>query len=155
VMDVLFVDEQDDPVEPEPPVDLARSVLIAEGLAPGTRVAITVVDEVSMAAHNETATGREGPTDVLAFPLEDARPESPPQPGDDGPPVDLGDVVICPAVVRANAASTGVRFEDEFALMVVHGVLHLLGYDHVEEAEAELMEARERTLLAAMGPVRP
>lgn len=153
-MDVQFVDEQDDPLEPEPLVDLARSILIAEGLPPGTRVAITVVDEASMAAHNEAAMGRKGSTDVLAFPLEDAQPGTPPQRSGEGPPVDLGDVVICPAVVRSNAVSAGVRFEDELALMVVHGVLHLLGYDHVEESEAELMEARERTLLAAMGPVR-
>ena len=73
----------------------------------------------------------------------------------DGPPLNLGDVIICPTVVASNAASAEVEFDDELALMVVHGLLHLLGYDHHEDEEAERMEARERTLLSAVGRIRP
>jgi probable rRNA maturation factor len=97
-------------------------------------------------------------TDVLAFPIdEDAlpggrRPDvggrgpgSPPEPED--PPVILGDVVICPTVAARQAPEHDTSFDDELALLVVHGILHLLNYDHAEEREAETMRRRERELL--------
>jgi probable rRNA maturation factor len=59
----------------------------------------------------------------------------------------IGDVVLCPAVAARNAEEHGVSFEDEVALLIVHGILHLLGWDHAEDEEAERMEARERELL--------
>ena len=59
----------------------------------------------------------------------------------------LGDVVVCPAVAAVNAVEHGVSYEDEMALIIVHGLLHLLGLDHEEEAEAERMERLERRLL--------
>jgi ssRNA-specific RNase YbeY (16S rRNA maturation enzyme) len=59
----------------------------------------------------------------------------------------LGDVVVCPAVAARNAVDHGVSYDDEVALLVVHGLLHLLGMDHVEETEAERMESLERQLL--------
>ena len=154
-MNVSVTDDQDDPLEPDKLAALAASVLKAEGLADDTILEVTLVDEETMAERNQAALGRSGATDVLAFPLEDARPGSPPQPSAGGPPIHIGDVLICPPVVRRNASSAGVRFDDELALMVVHGVLHLLGYDHVDDDEAEQMEARERDLLAAAGLVRP
>lgn len=135
--------------------ELAASVLTAESLPEGTEVAFALVDEIEMAGLNEAHMGKEGPTDVLAFPLEDLVPGAPPSPGAGGPPVALGDVFICPAVVGANAAAAGVPFEDEMALMVVHGLLHLLGYDHVDDADAELMEGREAELLERVGRRRP
>ena len=72
-----------------------------------------------------------------------------------GPPRNIGDIFICPAVVADNARSAAVSFQDEMALMVVHGLLHLLGYDHTVDSEAEQMEQRERDLLAAVGRTRP
>ncbi|HEX8581809.1 MAG TPA: rRNA maturation RNase YbeY, partial [Acidimicrobiales bacterium] len=63
-------------------------------------------------------------------------------------PILLGDVVICPAVARRNAGEHGVTYEDELALLVVHGVLHVLGQDHAEPEEAAAMQAEERDLLA-------
>jgi metalloprotein, YbeY/UPF0054 family len=69
--------------------------------------------------------------------------------------VGLGDVFIAPTVVRRNAAARGVAYEDELALMVVHGLLHLLGWDHTAEEEAKRMEALEGELLARVGRVRP
>jgi probable rRNA maturation factor len=71
-----------------------------------------------------------------------------------GPPLILGDVVIAPGYVRRQAEEHEVTFDDEMALMVTHGILHLLGYDHVDEDEAERMEERERVLLAKRGVVR-
>jgi probable rRNA maturation factor len=63
-------------------------------------------------------------------------------------PLLLGDVVICPAIAARNATSHGVTFSDELALLVVHGLLHLVGMDHEDNSEAERMEERERELLA-------
>ena len=98
--------------------------------------------------------GTTGPTDVLAFPSEDAAPGMPTRKAVDGPPVEIGDVVIAPSMVRSNADRDSVAFEDELALMVVHGILHLLGWDHVAEADAVAMERREEGLLSLIGKVR-
>lgn len=154
-MNIILADEQDDPLEPGPLVDLAESVLQGEQLPESTEVAITLVEPARIAALNAEHMGKEGPTDVLSFPLEQLVPGVPPVAASGGPPVALGDVVICPDVVRTQAASYGVDFEDEMALMIVHGLLHLLGYDHEIDEEAEHMEARERHLLAAAGRERP
>jgi probable rRNA maturation factor len=96
---------------------------------------------------------------VLAFPVEDdpLPPGRFPDMGGTGPgsdvadepPLLLGDVVVCPAVAERNAKERAIAYDDEIALLVVHGLLHLLGMDHVIDAEAEAMEALERTLLAA------
>ena len=118
-------------------------------------MAIVLIDSAEMARYNELYMGKEGPTDVLSFPIEDSRPGEPLQRDPDGPPVNLGDIFIAPDVVRANAARLGDDFHDELALMVVHGMLHLLGWDHGSDSEAEQMEARERDLLAVVGRTRP
>lgn len=155
-MNVVFLDEQDDPLQPEMLLEIARVVLEGEGLPDETEVAITLVDEERIAEMNETFLGKAGATDVLSFPLEDLFPGTPPAvplPGE--PPVAIGDVMICPAVVQTRAAAAAVAFSDEMALMVAHGLLHLLGYDHVADADAALMEAQERRYLAAVGRTRP
>ncbi len=154
-MNVTLLDEQDDPLEPSPLTDLAASVMVAEGLPTNTELAIHLVDDARIAALNEAHLGKSGPTDVLSFPIESLSPGEVPVVVEDGPPLMIGDVLICPSVVRQNADDAGVAFDDELALMVVHGVLHLLGYDHVDDEDAERMEARERTLLAAAGRIRP
>lgn len=154
-MNVILLDEQDDPLSPEPLVRLAEIVMVGESLPGDTGVAITLVDAEHIAELNVAHLGGSGPTDVLSFPIEDLVPGVPPESDPDGPPVDLGDVLICPAVVRDNATAAGVPFDDEMALMVVHGLLHLLGYDHVDDADAERMETRERLHLAEVGRTRP
>ena len=154
-MIVEFRDEQHRPSSPSVDVvALAEAVLTAEGVGAGAEVALLFVDRDRIAELNERHLGKSGPTDVLAFPLDDLAPGATPAQPDGGAPLALGDVVICPEVVAGNAQARAVAFEDEMALMVVHGVLHLLGYDHVDDAEAEVMEARERALLAAAGRVR-
>ena len=153
-MIVVFGDEQDEPVIANELVRLAEVVMIAEGLDAGTGVSITLVDEEAMALLNREHMGKAGPTDVLSFPIEDAVPGVPPHKTADGPPVEIGDVVIAPSVVRSNADRDAVVFEDEMALMVVHGILHLLGWDHVADADAVAMERREEELLSLIGKVR-
>jgi probable rRNA maturation factor len=159
-LDVYAADEQaDPPVAVERWSALARSVLDAEGIRNDTEVSLLFVDEVSIAALNERFLERDGPTDVLAFPIEEvpgrggrSPDEGGTGPGPEEPEADpllmLGDVVICPAVADRNAAEHGVPFEDEIALLVVHGILHLLGMDHEADDEAEQMERREQQLLA-------
>ncbi len=153
-MIVVFGDEQDEPVIADEMVRLAEVVMIAEGLDAGTGVSITLVDEDTIALLNRKHMGKAGPTDVLSFPIEDAAPGVPPRRALDGPPVEIGDVVIAPSVVRSSAKRDAVGFEDELALMVVHGMLHLLGWDHVAEADAVAMERREEELLNLVGKVR-
>ncbi len=158
-VDVFAADEQaDGPVDLDRWANLARAVLKNRGVKGDAEVSLLFVDEPSIAALNEQFLDRSGPTDVLAFPIEDA-----PAPGGRSPDVGgtgpgsevgedplvlLGDVVICPAVAARNAAAHAASYEDEMALLVVHGLLHLLGMDHQAEAEAERMERLERKLLA-------
>jgi probable rRNA maturation factor len=143
--------------------ELVRRVLEAEGVRDDVEVSLLFVDESAIAELHERFLGNSGPTDVLAFPIDDeptpggrspdvggTGPGGPPASEDEAVPVLLGDVVVCPAVAGRNAAEHGVSVEDEVALLVVHGLLHLLGMDHVESVEAEEMERRERELLARL-----
>ncbi len=153
-MEISLNDEQDDPLPSDWLVELAGVAMEAEALPHSTQLSITLIDEVRMTELNSEYMGKTGPTDVLSFPIEDWT-AGVPVVGPMGPPLLLGDIMICPNVVRGNAAGAGVAFEDEMALMVVHGILHLLGHDHVVEEEAEAMEQREREILAMTGRTRP
>jgi probable rRNA maturation factor len=158
---VFAADEQGaEPVDTLRWVRLAESVLAAEGVRGDAELSMLFVDEVAMAELNKRFLGRDGPTDVLAFPIDDdvyeggRLPDSlgPAGPADDIEPSDLptllGDVVVCPAVARRNAPAHAGTYDDEMALLVVHGILHLLGMDHAEDEEATEMERREQELLA-------
>ena len=159
-LDIYAADEQADlPVAVERWSGLARSVLEAEGIVSETEVSLLFVDEATIASLNERFLDKTGPTDVLSFPIEDEADRSgrSPDEGGTGPGsieadtgrlLLLGDVVICPAVAARNAVEHGVTVDDELALLVVHGILHLLGMDHEVDDEAERMEQRERHLLA-------
>jgi probable rRNA maturation factor len=161
-LDVYAADEQTDhPVAVERWSALARSALEAEGVSGDTEVSLLFVDEATIAALNSRFLDKEGPTDVLAFPIEEEAGRggrSPdeggtgPGPGPEEPDTErllmLGDVVICPAVAARNAVEHGLTFDDEIALLVVHGILHLMGMDHEVDEEAERMERREQQLLS-------
>ena len=154
-MTVLVSDEHPSSgVDPEHLRQLAEAVLFAEGFPPEAEVSITLVEDDEMAAWNSRALGQPGPTDVLSFPVETLRPGKVPDSVADGPPILIGDVVIAPDYVRRQADQYGVVADDEIALMVAHGILHLLGYDHEEDVDAELMEKRERDILAGQGRSR-
>jgi probable rRNA maturation factor len=154
-MNIFLADEQGEPLESGSLRSLAADVLEAEGIPAGTEMSLVLVDIDDMQRYNERFMNREGPTDVLAFPLEHLHPGQRLALEPNGPPLNLGDVFVCPRVVRANADAAGVPFADELSLMVVHGVLHLLGYDHFDDEEAATMEAREVELLARVGRTRP
>ncbi len=152
-MDIFLADEQGVPLSTEPLMRLARLVLEEEGLPAHTEVAILLVDDDRMADYNRRFMDADGPTDVLAFPLEHLEPGKPPS-ADRSLPFVLGDVIISPQYVADQAEERQTTTEDELQLMVTHGILHLLGYDHVDDADAQVMEARERVLLAKVGVER-
>ncbi|MGD2113329.1 MAG: rRNA maturation RNase YbeY [Gammaproteobacteria bacterium] len=103
---------------------------------------VRIVDEAEITALNRRYRGKDGPTNVLSFPCE----------GIAGVPSDLlGDVLICAPVVAAEAARQGKPLAAHWAHLVIHGVLHLLGYDHQQAADAARMEQRESRLLAGLG----
>lgn len=149
------------------PVDLARwqvlaeHVLHAEGVRGLCELSLLFVNELEMTELNELHMGKADATDVLAFPIDAAEAElvlhgqppnrgpdrSPPDPGD--MPLLLGDVVLCPAVALRQAPEHAGTLDDELALLVVHGVLHVLGYDHDEPVALAAMRARELALLEA------
>jgi probable rRNA maturation factor len=167
-IDVFVADEQDDhPVDAHRWAQLARAVLVGEGLRGEVELSLLFVDEAAISELNKRFLDRDGPTDVLAFPIDEEPLESgrSPDSGGTGPglapepeevPVLLGDIVLCPAVAFRNAPDHAGNYEDELALLIVHGILHLMGMDHSEEDEAEEMEAKEKELLARhYGEVRP
>ena len=151
-MNVQIIDEQDSLVDLGLLGRLAGGVLSGEGYGRGCLVDVTLVAEERMAEMNLRHRGNRGVTDVLALPLQVIEPgEGVPLHGDGGPPLHLGDVVIAPDYVSRQAAREGTRFAEEMGLMVVHGVLHLLGYTHDSNSHAKVMEERERRHLGREG----
>lgn len=119
---------------------------LAEALPARSRacaVALRVVDADEARTLNHSFRGRDYATNVLSFPAGEARL-------DDGTRL-LGDIAICAPVVVREAAEQGKSTRAHFAHLTVHGMLHLLGYDHEETGEAETMERRERLLLKRLG----
>jgi probable rRNA maturation factor len=159
-VEVFAADEQSaQPVDALRLVKLAKAVLAAQGVKQDSELSMLFVDEEAMAELNKRFLGKDGPTDVLAFPMDDddvveggrspdsLGPGAGVDPENTDPPNLLGDVVVCPAVAARNAPDHAGTYEDEMALLVVHGILHILGMDHVDNEEAEVMEQRERELL--------
>lgn len=153
-MSVFLADEQHEVLDLEGLRSLALLVLDQEGYPAATELTLLLVEEAEMASYNEKFLDRAGPTDVLAFPVEELSPGVVPDAETNGPPLVIGDVIIAPSYVHRQAGEMGVTFDDEMALMVTHGILHLLGYDHQTDEDAELMEAREAELLAKVGRTR-
>lgn len=115
--------------------------------ASGTELSIALVDDVAMRRLNSDWRGKDQPTNVLSFPAGDA--------GAPGRPVLLGDVVLALGTVRREAAELGRAVDDHVSHLVVHGVLHLLGYDHETEKQATAMEALETEILRGLGIADP
>lgn len=135
---VVVSDEQDSvTVDADRWATLAADVLVAEGRR--GELTLTFVDADEIADLNRQHMGIDGPTDVLSFPLDAELPDPPAG----GIPVLLGDVVVCPAVAAANASAHAGTLDDELALLVVHGVLHVLGHDHAKPEETTRMRAAE------------
>ncbi len=124
---------------------LERWLELALGDEAAGSVTLRIVDEAESADLNARYRGKSGPTNVLSFPAGDWAA------GLADETLPLGDVVLCAPVVEREAAEQGKAPAAHWAHIVIHGGLHLAGYDHVTDAEAELMESRERELLAGLG----
>jgi len=125
-------------------VRLAEFTLSQLRIHPQTELSILLVDEDTMSAYHEKYMGEPGPTDVLSFPMDELRIPS----DDEEPPIGLlGDVVLCPAVTSKQAAERGRTPDAEAEYLLVHGLLHLLGFDHAEPGEkAEMFGLKDRLL---------
>jgi probable rRNA maturation factor len=117
-----------------------------QGRRPAAELAVRIVDEAEITALNRQYRGKDGATNVLSFPFEDMPGVVTEQ---------LGDIVICAPVVAAEAVTQGKSLQAHWAHIVIHGVLHLLGYDHHGDAEAQEMEVLETRLLASLGFADP
>lgn len=131
-----------------PAASLRKWARAALGPGAAGEVAVRIVDEAESRTLNGRYRGRDRPTNVLAFP---AGPAAGPPVLPSGELLPLGDLVICAAVVSREAAEQGKPAEAHWAHIVIHGCLHLAGYDHTRAAEARVMEEREREILARFG----
>ncbi|HVL80285.1 MAG TPA: rRNA maturation RNase YbeY [Actinomycetota bacterium] len=147
-IDVFVANEQDDVAcDEQRLIALARIAAAEEGVDPRAELSILLVDRTAMASLKEKYLGEPGPTDVLAFAMDE-------QPNDEEPFM-VGDIVVCPDVAREQAEKAGTPLRDEIDLLVVHGFLHLLGYDHVKPQQARSMKHRERRILQEFRRLRP
>jgi probable rRNA maturation factor len=124
---------------------LARFTMRRMRVHPEAELCLKLVDEPTMSQFNERYMGKTGPTDVLSFPMDELRP------GRDGEPEDegiLGDMLLCPQYAIAQAPSFSRTPTDEMHLLTIHGILHLLGYDHAEPTEEQEMFGLQVRLLA-------
>ncbi len=125
---------------------LARFVMDQMRVHPQAELCIKLVDEATIAELNEQWMDKDGPTDVLAFPMDELRPGLVDEEPEEGV---LGDLVLCASVAERQATEAGHSTRDEVHLLTVHGILHLLGYDHAEPDEHREMFGLQATLLAA------
>ena len=124
---------------------LARFVMDRMRVHPEAELCVTFVDEATISELNAKWMEKEGPTDVLAFPMDELRPGTVNEELEEGV---LGDIALCPAVAQRQAETAGHAFVDEVDLLTVHGILHLLGYDHAEPEEHREMFGLQARLLA-------
>jgi probable rRNA maturation factor len=130
---------------------LARFVLDGLRIHPQAELSVLLVDEDTMTTLHQQWMDEPGPTDVMAFPMDELR-----SPRDDAEPEPglLGDVVLCPTVAQRQAETAGHALADELSLLCTHGILHLLGYDHYEPDEKREMFGVQARLLAEWQGVR-
>lgn len=138
-MDVFVANEQPMTVDVSRLAELARHTLHAEEVDESAELSVLLVTAEHSKTLNERFAGEDHATDVLAFPMND----------DDDEIVMLGDVVICPDVARANADKMNHSLEHELDTLLVHGTLHLLGYDHQRDDDKRKMDGRLHELLEA------
>ncbi len=131
---------------------LATFALDQLRIHPQAELSILLVDEGTMSAYHEKYMGEPGATDVLSFPMDELRP-----PGEEDEPPEglLGDVVLCPAVTDRQAAEHGRTSTAEAEYLLVHGILHLLGFDHAEPEEKAAMFGLKDKIIAAWADSRP
>lgn len=143
-MSIEVLNETTATVDAHELIDLARYVLEQMHVNPRAELCITCVDADAMTNLHRQWMDLDGPTDVMSFPMDELRPG---RDGDPSPAGVLGDVVICPEVAAAQAAEVGHTTDEELLLLLTHGILHLLGFDHAEPADQREMFDLQRTLL--------
>jgi len=151
-MSIFVANESGAAVDEERLVELARHVLAEMGVSAMAELSILLVDVNAMEQLHVRWMNEPGPTDVLAFPMDELEgTRMATKPGDDDPvePALLGDVVLCPEVAARQAVTAGHSTEDELHLLCTHGVLHLLGFDHAEPEEEQAMFREQARLLAS------
>ena len=150
-MTIEVVNESDVDVDVEALGRQARFVLDRLRIHPQAELSVVLVGEEAMTDLHVRWMNEPGPTDVLSFPMDELR-----RPGDDEEPEPgmLGDVVICPQVAQRQAQSAGHARDDEMSLLLTHGILHLIGYDHAEPEEHAEMFGLQSRLLAEWVAVR-
>jgi probable rRNA maturation factor len=130
---------------------LARFTMSRMRVHPEAELCLKLVDEPTMTEFNRRYMGKDGPTDVLSFPMDELRPPEDGEPDTEGI---LGDMLLCPQYAAAQAPSFSRTPEDEMRLLTIHGILHLLGYDHAEPDEEREMFSLQARLLAEWQGVR-
>ncbi|MCL6634701.1 MAG: rRNA maturation RNase YbeY [Peptococcaceae bacterium] len=128
---------------------VARAVLKSEGYGDEAEVSLVFVDDAYIQGLNQQYRGVDGPTDVLSFAMQEGEP----MPGEEEEII-LGDVVISLQAAERQAREYGHSFRREAAYLTVHGVLHLLGYDHQEEEERRIMRRKEEDVLNSLNVPR-
>ena len=121
---------------------LADFSLRSLGIHTESELSISLVDMEEMSSLHMRWLDESGPTDVLSFPMDELKPNS----SSDGPGI-LGDIVLCPEYAKKQAVEIGHSLQDELEVLVVHGVLHLLGFDHRENDEKTMMFSRQDEIL--------
>lgn len=147
-MAVLLADEQQVEVDTHRLVALARHVIGDRRVPEEMELSLLLVDVATITELNRQHLGGDGPTDVLAFPIDEPGESTP-----HGPSI-LGDVVLCPEVAFGQAAEFDRTGQQELELLTVHGILHLLGMDHDEPERERVMFGLTDTLLASFAATR-
>jgi probable rRNA maturation factor len=143
-MSIEVLDESGHDLDIRHLASLSRFVMDRMRVHPPAERCIKAVDEETIAGLNEQWMDKEGPTDVLAFPMDELRPGLVNEELEEGV---LGDLVLCPAVAVRQGKDAGHGTLAEIELLTVHGILHLLGYDHAEpEEKAEMFGLQDRLL---------
>ena len=133
-------------VSEEELISVARFVIRKMEVNPSAELSMVLLDTNAMADLHMRWMDLPGPTDVMSFPMDELEPGGRPDAREPGPSM-LGDIVLCPEFAAGQAAAAGHSLGHELALLTVHGVLHLLGYDHAEPDEEKEMFALQRQLL--------
>ncbi|MGV9827271.1 MULTISPECIES: rRNA maturation RNase YbeY [unclassified Gordonia (in: high G+C Gram-positive bacteria)] len=127
-------------------IDAARFAVIAMDVNPAAELSLLLVDEQTMADMHMQWMDLPGPTDVMSFPMDELVPGGRPDAADPGPAI-LGDIVLCPEFAARQAKDARRSFDHELAMLTIHGVLHLLGYDHAEPDEEKEMFGLQNRIL--------
>jgi probable rRNA maturation factor len=146
-MSIEIANESGIEVDTDAVLDCSRYTLDEMGVNPLAELSVLLVDVAYMTELNHRWMGGDGPTDVLAFPMEEGTIDPGPNEVIGAEPTLLGDVVLCPEVAARQAQAAGHSAADELHLLTVHGVLHLLGYDHAEPDEEREMFTLQARLL--------